>query len=54
MFIKLFQKLEKDILRAIIDYNGPIVAPIKKDDVLGTLRDFYKDELINEYQVLAL
>ena len=25
----------------------------KKNDILGTLKVFYKDELINEYQVLA-
>ena len=26
---------------------------LKKNDALGTLKIFYKDELINEYQVLA-
>ncbi len=50
---KTIPKARKRYLRAIIDYNGPIVAPIKKDDVLGTLKIFYKDDLINEYQVLA-
>ena len=43
----------KKYLKAVIDYNGPIAAPIKKNDILGTLKVFYKDELINEYQVLA-
>ena len=50
---KTIPKARKRYLKAIIDYNGPIAAPIKKNDALGTLKIFYKDELINEYQVLA-
>ena len=50
---KTIPKARKRYLKAIIDYNGPIAAPIKKNDILGTLKVFYKDELINEYQVLA-
>ena len=50
---KTIPKARKRYLKAIIDYNGPIKAPIKKNDILGTFKVFYKDELINEYQVLA-
>ena len=50
---KTIPKARKRYLKAIIDYNGPIAAPIKKNDILGTLKVFYKDDLINEYQVLA-
>ncbi len=50
---KTIPKARKRYLKAVIDYNGPIAAPIKKNDILGTLKVFYKDELINEYQVLA-
>ena len=50
---KTIPKARKRYLKAVIDYNGPIAAPIKKNDILGTLKIFYKDELINEYQVLA-
>jgi D-alanyl-D-alanine carboxypeptidase len=50
---KTIPKARKRYLKVIIDYNGPIAAPIKKNDILGTLKVFYKDELINEYQVLA-
>ena len=50
---KTIPKARKRYLKAVIDYNGPIAAPIKKNDILGTLKVFYKDVLINEYEVLA-
>ena len=34
-------------------YNGPIQAPINKNDVLGKLKVYYKDDLIGEYNLLA-
>ena len=36
-----------------INYNGPIEAPIKKDDILGKLKVSYKNELVKEYDLLA-
>ena len=51
---KTIPKARKRHLKAIVEYKGPIEAPIKKDDILGTLKIFYKDEIINEYEVLAL
>ncbi len=50
---KTIPKARKRYLKVSIDYQGPIEAPIKKNDILGTLRVFYKDDLINEYKVLA-
>ena len=50
---KTIPKARKRYLKVIINYNGPIEAPIKKNDVLGNLRVFYKNDLINEYKVLA-
>jgi D-alanyl-D-alanine carboxypeptidase (penicillin-binding protein 5/6) len=50
---KTIPKARKRYLKAIVEYNGPIEAPIKKDDILGTLKISYKDEIINEYEVLA-
>ena len=50
---KTIPKARKRYLKAIVEYNGPIEAPIKKDDIIATLKLFYKDELINEYEVLA-
>ena len=35
-------------------YNGPIEAPIKKDQVVGKLRIIYDDEFISEHDLLAL
>ena len=35
-------------------YDGPIEAPIKKDQVLAKLRIVYDEDLIGEYDLLAL
>ena len=50
---KTIPKARKKFLKVSIIYNGPIEAPIKKDDILGKLRIVYKDELVNEYDLLA-
>ena len=50
---KTIPKARKKYIKAIIEYNGPVEAPIKKNDFLGTLKIFYKDKILNEYEVLA-
>ena len=50
---KTVPKARKKYLKAIIKYDGPILAPIKKDAVVAKLNLFYKDELINEYNLYA-
>jgi D-alanyl-D-alanine carboxypeptidase (penicillin-binding protein 5/6) len=50
---KTIPKAKKKYLKVSIDYNGPIPAPIIKDDILGKLRVFYKNELIEDYDLLA-
>ncbi len=50
---KTVPKARKKYLKAKIEYNGPIKAPIIKDQVLGKLQIFYKDELTDEYDLLA-
>ena len=50
---KTVPKARKKYLKAIIKYEGPILAPINKDDVVAKLSIFYKDELINEYDLYA-
>ena len=50
---KTIPKARKKYLKGIIQYNGPILAPIKKDDILGKFKVFYKDDLINEYNLYA-
>ena len=50
---KTVPKARKKFLKVTINYNGPIHAPIKKDDILGKLKVSYKDEVIQEYDLLA-
>ncbi len=50
---KTIPKARKKYLKAIIKYEGPILAPIKKGDIVARLSIFYKDELINEYDLYA-
>ena len=50
---KTIPKARKKFLKVSLHYKGPIQAPIKKDDVLGKLKVFYKDKLIEEYDLLA-
>jgi len=50
---KTIPKARKKNLKVSIIYNGPIKAPIQKDDILGKLRVTYKNELIEEYDLLA-
>ena len=51
---KTIPKARKKYLKAKILYNGPIMAPIKKDEILGKLIIIYKDELLSEHNLLAL
>ena len=50
---KTIPKARKRYLKVIIEYNGPIEAPIKKDDVIGMYKIYYKDELLEEYYIYA-
>ena len=50
---KTFQKARKKYLKVEAVYNGPIQAPINKNDVLGKLKVYNKDDLIDEYNLIA-
>jgi D-alanyl-D-alanine carboxypeptidase (penicillin-binding protein 5/6) len=50
---KTIPKRRKKFLKVSIIYNGPVRAPINKGDILGKLKVTYKDELIDEYDLLA-
>ena len=50
---KTIKKGQKKKLKAKIIYEGPIEAPIKKDQVLAKLRIIYDQEQIGEYNLLA-
>ena len=51
---KIINKGQKKLLKVKMIYNGPIEAPIKKDQILAKLKIIYKDELVGEYDLLAL
>ena len=50
---KTIPKARKKNLKAYIEYDGPILAPIIKDQKIGVLKVLYKDELIDEHEVYA-
>ena len=51
---KTIPKARKKYLKAVMNYEGPIHAPIAKDQLIGKLKIFYKDDLIEEHNLLAL
>jgi D-alanyl-D-alanine carboxypeptidase (penicillin-binding protein 5/6) len=50
---KTIKKAKKNLLKVALKYEGPIEAPIKKDDVIGKFRVVYDEELIGEYDLLV-
>ncbi len=50
---KTIPKAKKKYLKISVNYDGPIKAPIKKNDVVGNLKIHFKDELIGNYNLLA-
>ena len=51
---KTIKKGQKKKLKAKIIYDGPIEAPIKKDQKLAKLKIIYDQDLIGEYDLLAM
>ena len=50
---KVIKKGKKKLLKVKMLYEGPVEAPISKDQVLAKLKIIYDDELIDEYDLLA-
>ena len=50
---KTIPKGRKKYLEVKAIYNGPIEAPIKKDDSIAKIQISYKDELISEHDLFA-
>jgi len=50
---KIIKKGKKKLLKVKMLYEGPVEAPISKDQVLAKLRIIYDNELIDEYDLLA-
>ena len=50
---KTIKKAKKKLLKVALKYEGPIEAPIKKNEIVGKFRVVYDDELVGEYELLA-
>ena len=50
---KTIKKAKKKLLKISVKYEGPIEAPIKKNEKVAILRVVYDDELVGEYDLLA-
>ena len=50
---KTIKKAKKKLLKVSVKYNGPVEAPIKKDQNIAKLRVVYDQELVGEYDLLA-
>ena len=46
-------KRKKGTIKAIFEYNGPIEAPIKKGEIVGTLNVYISDELERRIDILS-
>ena len=50
---KTIPKARKKYLKTVVNYNGPIEAPITKDDIIGKIKIYYKDEILEEHDLFA-
>ena len=50
---KTIKKAKKKLLKVFIKYEGPVEAPIKKDEKIAILKVVYDNELVGEYDLLA-
>ena len=50
---KTIKKAKKKLLKVSVKYEGPIEAPIKKDEKVAILKVVYDDELVGEYDLFA-
>ena len=44
----------KKDLKVMVEYDGPIKAPISKDQEIGLLKIYYKNELIDEKKIFSI
>ena len=50
---KTIKKAKKKLLKISVNYDGPVEAPINKDQKVATLKVVYDQELVGEYDLLA-
>ena len=53
MFILQYPKEKKKIVKAIIEYNSPIKAPIKKGEKIASLYVYISEKLHNEIDIFS-
>ena len=51
---KTIKKGRKKDLKVMVEYDGPIKAPINKDQEIGLLKIYYKNELIDERKIFSI
>ena len=50
---KTIKKGRKKELKVIVEYDGPIKAPISKDQEIGVLKIYYKNDLIDQHKIFS-
>ncbi len=50
---KTIPKAKKKYLKVTVNYEGPLEAPIEKNDVIGKMKITFKDEVIGNYDLFA-
>ncbi len=50
---KTIKKGRKKELKVIVEYDGPIKAPISKDQEIGSLKIYYKNDLIGQHKIFS-
>ena len=50
---KTIKKAHKKYLKVLVEYNGPIKAPINNDDEIGKYKIYYKDELLESHNLYS-
>ena len=50
---KTIPKAKKKYLKVTVNYEGPLEAPIEKNDVIGKMMITYKDEVVGNYDLFA-
>ena len=51
---KTIPKARKKNLKAVVIYQGPILAPVQKDQKVAKLKLSYKDEILDELDIFAI
>ena len=50
---KTIPKAKKKYLKVTVNYDGPLEAPIEKNEVIGKMKITYKDEVVGNYDLFA-